>query len=43
MVNTSMKRILHDAIGALDEITFLAKDDDRLVQPHSTSAEQDLA
>jgi hypothetical protein len=27
----------------LDEITFLAKGNDRLVQRHSTSAEQDPA
>jgi len=41
--STPPMKIVGDAMGALDEITFLAKDNDRLVQPHSTSAEQDPA
>ena len=41
--NTLPMRIVGDAMGALDEITFLAKENDRLVQPHSASAEQDPA
>jgi hypothetical protein len=41
--NTPPMRIVGDAMSALDEITFLAKDNDRLVQPHSTPTEQDQA
>ncbi len=41
--NTPPMKIVGDAMGALDEITFLAQGNDRLVQPHSTSAEQDPA
>lgn len=41
--DTPPMRIVGDAMGALDEITFLAKENDRPVQPHSTSAEQDPA
>jgi hypothetical protein len=36
-------RILGDAMAALDEITLIAKDDDRLTMPHSTIAEPDQA
>jgi hypothetical protein len=41
--NTPPMRILGDAMAALDEITFIAKDNDRLTMPHSTSAEPELA
>jgi hypothetical protein len=36
--NTPPMRILGDAMAALDEITFIAKDDDRLTTPRSTAA-----
>lgn len=41
--NTPPMQIVGDAMGALDDITFLAKSNDRLVQSHSASAEQDAA
>lgn len=39
--NTPPMRILGDAMSALDEIAFLAKENDSLTQPHSTPAEQE--
>jgi hypothetical protein len=43
MANTPPMRILGDAMSALDEIAFLARENDSLTQPHSTSAEQERA
>jgi hypothetical protein len=39
--NTPPMRIVGDAMGALDDITFLAKSNDQLAQRRSISAEQD--
>jgi hypothetical protein len=41
MANTPSMRIVGEAMSALDEITFLARHNDRLVQPRLTSAEHD--
>jgi hypothetical protein len=43
MANTPPLRILGDAMSALDEIAFLARENDSLTQPHSTSVEQGRA
>jgi hypothetical protein len=43
MPNTPPMRILGDAMSALDEIAFLARENNSLTQPHSTLAEQEQA
>ncbi len=41
--NTPPTLILGEAMSALDEIAFLARENDSLTQPHSTPAEQERA